>query len=276
MELTIAKMFCNWAVCSGLLRQSPFARVRPVGRPRRGKLQLRIDEARAFETAALRRFTERGDGLSLAALTALHLGLRASEALALSVRDLDDEGWMLWVEGTKTERARRHLEVPAVLQPHLCKAALGRHGDDFLFGESRRGGPRCRRLLHERVVALCKQARVTRVCPHSLRGVWATLQTRAGADPNAIAASLGHRSFEVTRRHYAQTSALHAAQTDRVAALLSGPPQDVPQQCARDILAKLPAEVVEQLRSLLAGTSGSIDPQSARSTSIKPFLDGKS
>lgn len=251
MELTIAKMLCNWAMRRGLIRHSPFAQVRPVGRPRRGKVQLRVDEARAFEAAALRRFTEKADALSLAALTALHLGLRASEALCLRVRDLDDGGRMLWVEGTKTERARRHLEVPVCLQPHLQKVAAGRPGDGFLFGKSRNGGPRSRHVLHQRVVTLCKTAGVTRVCTHSLRGLWATLQARSGADPNAIARSLGHGSFEITRRHYAQASALHGAQTERVAAILAPPSESPTQPSAADVLAKLPAETVAELRTLL-------------------------
>lgn len=251
MELTIAKMLCNWAVRRGLLRQSPFAQVRPIGRPRRGKVQLRVDEARAFEAAALRRFTERKDKLSLAAVTALHMGLRASEALGLRVRDLDDEGRMLWVDGTKTERARRHLEVPASLQPFLRQAALSRAGDAFLFGESRNGGPRSRHVLHRLVKALCNEAGVTRVCPHSLRGLWATLQARAGADPNAIARSLGHGSFEITRRHYAQASALHGAQSERVTAILARPAAEPAPLSAEDVLKKLPAATIEELRTLL-------------------------
>lgn len=260
MELTIVKMLFNWACRRGLVRQSPFGQVRPVGRPRRGKMQLRVDEARAFEVVALRRFTEQGDSLSLAALSALHLGLRASEALRLRVRDLDNDGQMLWVDGTKNERARRHLEVPDCLQPHLRKAAAGRAPEGFLFGESRNGGPRNRRLLHDRVVALCKAAGVMRVCPHSLRGLWATLQARSGADPNAIARSLGHGSFKVTRQHYAQASALHGAQTERVAAILGNQPSAPAQPTARQVLARLlaeaPAEVLQELRSILQNADG--------------------
>ena len=252
-ELTIVKMLFNWASRRALIRQSPLGQVRPMGRPRRGKVQLRIDEARAFEAAALRRFTEKGDAVSLAALAALHLGLRASETLNLRVRDLDNDGQMLWVEGTKNERARRHLEVPDCLQVHLRKAAAGRRADGFLFGESRNGGPRDRRVLHDRVVALCKAAGVMRVCPHSLRGLWATLQARSGADPNAIARSLGHGSFEITRRHYAQASAVHGAQSERVAAILkpSAISQPNTSQTLAMLVAGLPAEARQELITLL-------------------------
>ena len=174
----------------------------------------------------------------------------------LRVRDLDDEGRMLWVDGTKTERARRHLEVPASLQPFLRQAAHGRFGDAFLFGESRNGGPRSRHVLHQRVKALCKSAGVTRVCPHSLRGLWATLQARAGADPNAIARSLGHGSFEITRRHYAQASALHGAQSERVTAILARPSTEQAPLRAEDVLKKLPADTIEELRTLLLQSPG--------------------
>lgn len=94
-----------------------------------------------------------------------------------------------------------------------------------------------------------------RVCPHSLRGLWATLQARSGADPNAIARSLGHGSFKVTRQHYAQASALHGAQTERVAAILKNQPPAPAQPNARQALARLlaeaPEEVLHELRSLL-------------------------
>lgn len=63
-------------------------------------------------------------------LTAFLLGLRASEVTDRVVRDLDDEGRLLWIEFGKTRRSRRTLEVPALLRPHLPRLAKGRAADD--------------------------------------------------------------------------------------------------------------------------------------------------
>lgn len=50
----VARAFFAWTVRSGHARVNAFAGVAPTGRPRRGKPQLRIDEARAFLATALR------------------------------------------------------------------------------------------------------------------------------------------------------------------------------------------------------------------------------
>jgi len=73
----------------GLFRESPFESIQPVGRPNRGKKQLRFDEAERFITTAFELFDERQDTMALVAVTALLLGCRASEVLHLRVRDLD-------------------------------------------------------------------------------------------------------------------------------------------------------------------------------------------
>jgi hypothetical protein len=40
------------------------------------------------------------------------------------VRDLDDEGRLLWIPETKTEAGKRTLPVPEVLNPHSDKLFL--------------------------------------------------------------------------------------------------------------------------------------------------------
>ncbi|MBL9003243.1 MAG: hypothetical protein JNJ46_03300, partial [Myxococcales bacterium] len=50
---------------------------------------------------------------------------------------------------------------------------------------------------------LCDAANVPRVCPHSLRGLHATLAIEEGASGEAVARALGHTRFEITalRKH---------------------------------------------------------------------------
>lgn len=50
--LADAHSFCRWAVKVGRLQKNPVEGVEPIGRPRTGKAQLRIDEARRWKQKA--------------------------------------------------------------------------------------------------------------------------------------------------------------------------------------------------------------------------------
>lgn len=211
--MKLAQNLFRWAAQKGYVRENPFAQVKPLGRPNRGKKQLRFEEAERFITTGFRLFEEKDDWLALAAVTALLLGLRASETLHLRVRDLDRGGTKLWVAASdsyrgKTANARRDLEIPKVLTPRLVKLAAGRAPDAYLFGATHTGKPRSRQVFHSAVHRVCKKAEVPQVCPHSLRGLWATAGVRSGAVSHAVAATLGHGSFEITARHYVQPGTL--------------------------------------------------------------------
>lgn len=226
--LGLARGFFAWAVRSGYARVNPFAGVAPMGRPRRGKPQLRIDEARAFLAAALAYADARGDALAVGAAAALLLGLRASEVVCCRVRDLDDRGRVLWIDQGKTRNARRRLAVPEILRPYLLRLAESRGPLDFLFGEVRPGTHRSRGVLWKLVRRLCEEAGVPVVTTHSLRGLWATLAVEVGAATHAVAAALGHGSFAVTAKHYAQESAIDGARTQAALGAL-GLEREVPR-----------------------------------------------
>jgi len=218
--LATAKNFFHWATERGYIRQNPFQAVRPLGKVRAGKPQLRIDEARRFVATAQKEFAETGAPLAVAALLALLMGLRTGEVLARVVRDVDDGGRNLWIDAGKTRHARRHLEVPALLQPLLLQLAAGKLPSAPLFAGADGRVP-TRQTLHRMVARLCERAQVPRVCTHSLRGLYATLAVRSGAVTHAVAASLGHHSFAVTERHYADPEAVADASMSRVAEVLS-------------------------------------------------------
>ena len=259
--LGLAKSFFNWAVTRNYVKESPFKSVTPIGKVRVGKPQLRIDEARRFAETALNLYTEQGDTLALAALMALLLGLRASEVLLRVARDVDDGGRILWIDGGKTHNARRHLRVPEVLQGHLQKLAGGLGPEEPLFGRGRTGQPHRRQTLHSEVARICVRSGVPKVCPHSLRGLYATLAVESGAVSDAVAASLGHGSFAMTSRHYAQPAAVRNAQTARVLDFLGGDrgeadgtPELEPaaKKRAEELLASLDPATMSQLLSLAA------------------------
>lgn len=238
LDLWLAQCFYRWATRHGYVGVSAFRDVKPVGKVRAGKPQLRIEEARRFTGAAVSYFEEKQNPLAIGALLALTMGLRTSEVLERVVRDLDDGARYLWIDAGKTANARRRLEVPEVVQPYLSQLADGKRPEDWLFGASRSGGPRGKQKMWEMVRRLCQQAGVPVVCTHSLRGLWATLAVESGAASHVVAANLGHHSFAVTERHYAQGSAVANAATARVLGMLGG---DRPAQ------RKSPREQLEQL-----------------------------
>ena len=263
--LKLAQALFRWAVRKGYLRESPFEKIQPVGRPNRGKKQLRFDEAERFITSAFRMFDERGDTMALAAVTALLLGCRAGEVLNLRIRDLDCGGTKLWVAARdseyrgKSHNAARDPDVPDVLRPRLLKLTAGQVPDAYLFGLSATGKPKSRQVLHATVKRVCIDAGVPVVCPHSLRGLWATAGVRSGALSHAVAAALGHGSFAVTAKHYVQPGTLDGARTERLVQMLdldaAKQPTKQASPSAEQLLASLPPETLARLIALAVETT---------------------
>lgn len=215
--LAEARSFLKWCKRQRWLKANPLEDVEGVGRRRHGKTQLRFDEARAFYRNALQEAQGGHEGASVA-LTALLLGLRVSEVVERLVRDIDDDGRVLWIPEAKTEKGRRVLQVPVELQPILAarrvkvvgrgakKASVAKGPLEYLF-QARAGGRytnghRSKRWALVELRALCRRAGVSEVVMHSLRGLHGTLSIEAGATPHLVAAALGHESFTTTAESY--------------------------------------------------------------------------
>ena len=184
------------------------------------------------------------------------MGLRGSEVLHRVVRDLDDGARYLWIDQGKTQNARRHLEVPELLQPYLIRLSETKLPDELLFGLGVRSGrPLRQQRMRDMVQSICKRAGVPRVCTHSLRGLWATLAVGSGVASHAVAESLGHHSFAVTRKHYALPAAITNAGTARVVGLLESPRLDG-RQSAEELFHQLEPETLAHLAVLLAAGKG--------------------
>ena len=114
-------------------------------------------------------------------------------------------------------------------------------------------------MLHATVKRICLDAGVPIVCPHSLRGLWATAGVRSGALSHAVAAALGHGSFAVTAKHYVQPGTLDGARTERLVQMLDldaerqAPKPTSPS--AEQLLASLPPETLAKLVALAVGTT---------------------
>ena len=258
--LAQSKRFYTWALDRGYVPQNPFASVKPIGRPKVGKSQLRIDEARRFVSLAVEK-AQQGDCAATCALMALMLGMRASEVLCRIVRDLDDAGRVLWITRGKTDNARRRLEVPEVLRPLLLRMADGKDKEDLLFGPSPigNGQPLTDAWLWGHVQKLCDEAGVPRVSTHSLRGLHSTLALEAGATSSAVAAALGHGSFQITAKHYAAPGTVDRVRSKAVeqtlSSVVSAPADpDLSDADPADLLRalnRLPAHLCAELRKAL-------------------------
>jgi integrase len=157
-----------------------------------GKRQLYIDESRRFVEAALAENSPEG----LAAAMAILMGMRASEITSRVVREVDDDGRVLWISRAKTPKGNRHLKVPTVLQPRLLALCARREPDERLFGEGRD-----RHWVYYHVQRICRLAKVPVVCTQGLRGTQSTISIEA-VSVEHVAAALGQNGPRVTRRSY--------------------------------------------------------------------------
>lgn len=205
--LILSRSFFRWVAERGWIGENPLDKVRGEGRRKRGKKQLHLHEAHALSLTC-RREAERGDAGATATLMALHMALRASEALSRTVRDLDQEGKVLRVCDNedvafhvKTDKSERPVKIPVFLQPILAERARGKAATDPLF-PGPKAGRQTRQWLYMEVRKLCALAGVPQICPHSLRGAFATALASTGESVEVVAQLLGHESTAMTLGHY--------------------------------------------------------------------------
>lgn len=215
--LAAAKSFGAWLVEQKLVRENPFAAIKPLGTRSRGKEQLTNDEAKRWSDEALRQAESGNDG-ALAAYMTLLLNLRPGEVVVRTVRDVDDGGTRLRVRKAKTRAGDRDIKLPDVLQPLIAARCVGKRPDELLFPTVDGEGetvPHPVGWVRDNVRRLCRVTDVRLVCAHSLRGKHADLSVEAGMTPDVVAKSMGHTSSVVTMRHYAKPDTLREVQRAR-------------------------------------------------------------
>lgn len=159
-----AKELFRFAEARGHVRRNPFGAIEPIGRPRRGKLQLSIDEARKLSDK-LRQDAAQGQELATAILLLLFLGLRTSEVLGRKVREIDDGGHVLVIPAGKTEQARRRLQCPDFLVELLHSQTRDKAPTDLLFGAPT---GHTQTWMWKGLRRYCQELDLPLVCPHSL------------------------------------------------------------------------------------------------------------
>jgi integrase len=172
------------------------------GRRRRGKPQLRVDEARKLTDFLLRRCQPLVQPEAVAVLTVLLLATRASEVIERDVRDLDDAGTILWIPDSKTDRGRRVLEVPEILQPLL---------------RDRDGARPTRHWTLYWCKQMCSLAGVPVITAQGFRGTHRSIAHRGGASGRIVQEQLGHASLAMAEGGaYVQREAVQAGDAHTV------------------------------------------------------------
>lgn len=218
--LVEAGTFARWCIERGWLKRDPFAGIKEKARRRRGKPQLRVNEARSITDLCLVRAAA-GDVSAIAAVVVFLLGLRASEVADRQVRDLDDDGRVFVVPEAKSPDGKRRLEVPEVLRPLLLELAENQLPTGPLFRKAN-GKAATRYWVAYHVERLRELAGVPRVTPHGLRGTHMTIARAAGQSAVVVAASVGHAGTAVQDAHYVDNEALAAVTRNQVLRVVRG------------------------------------------------------
>lgn len=131
------------------------------------------------------------------------------------------------------------------LRAPLSALARRKQPGELLFTEGTQ--PPSRQHFWETLHRFCRRAQVPVVCPHSLRGLHATLALEAGATSEMVAQALGHGSFQVTARHYATAESVASARAARVAEALGSQEDPISR-----LLAALSPTELEELKKWLS------------------------
>lgn len=214
--LEVGRYWGKWCVRRKLLKENPFSDVEPIGRRVLGadKSRLTVDECRKLDAWCRAHPDDHGAVLTLAYLL---LGSRASELTARDIRDLDDDGRLLWIRAAKTPSGSRQLAIPPELTALLLHVAAGRAGTAPIFAHPD-GSRWTRQLARHHVLRVCGLAGVPQLSPQALRRTQATLAIEAGQTALAVARHLGHATGEapaITSRSYIGRDAATEAKSDR-------------------------------------------------------------
>ncbi len=203
--------FGRWAVKKKYLPADPWADIEATGKRKRGKPQLRIDEARVLLDVTVAAAHAGGDRGALVVAIILLTGFRATESATLKARDVDDDGRLLWTDG---KTGQRRMATPEVLIEAL--QAVAAEGGS-LWPKSDR------HWVYRQVRKWCKRAGVSIVTPHGLRGTHSTLAQEHGATSHVVAAALGH-GLAINQGAYTLPGTADQAKAKRAQKLLKGKP----------------------------------------------------
>jgi integrase len=210
------KMF-DTAMENGLMLSNPAARV-ALPKAEDGTRRAATDSERAL----LLRVCETNP-YGLWALVMLCCGLRPGETARVLGNHVDLKKRVLFVDGTKTKAARRHVPIPGMLAEELARR--GTRPFEYLF-TNRDGKPLTKTNRRRMWESIVKDMNIAAGCrtshggqrvfppfavagdlvPYCLRHTYCTDLEAAGVPINVAARFMGHTSIELTARIYTHAS----------------------------------------------------------------------
>lgn len=172
------------------------------------------------------------------------LGWRWSEAAALAVRDVEDDGTFVWVDvarvfrivdnrqvieedAAKSYAGFRRSRVPSEAAAMLRRRMIGRGPGDYVFTNRRGNHWNQNTFLRDTWPALLKAAGVgtpdRKPTPHWLRHMAVANMAKAGIPMHEIQRIIGHEDIKTTNSTYGRTiSTLSAEGVGRLDLVLAG------------------------------------------------------
>jgi integrase len=180
--LDVLRMILKQAVNDGIIPRNVAELVTPP--------KLEQAEPRHFTAEQARKFMEvcRDDPLGSFYIVALGTGLRRSELLGLTWRDVDLDVGNVAVRRSKTAAGVRNVPLPTF-------------GREALGLVERKPGPIWQvnpTTVSKRMAPLCDKAGVPRLTLHGLRHTFASLALDSGTDPLTLQALMGHTRVSMT------------------------------------------------------------------------------
>lgn len=243
------------SIAYGLPLTNPAATVRPFWRPEDEVSQVQepwsIDEVRLAHRAFA------GTQLDAFIHISTSLGMRRGEILGLRWKDIDLDQGIIYVQQNrgsrraidhsgrtvtrmvtgplKTDASRRRLKLTplvgiALMRQREVQTSQGHTAgqDDYVvLGEN--GHPMHETSLYRIYNRVCRDAGLRRIRIHDHRHTAASIALSMKVDPIVVSYGLGHASFEITKRIYAQTVPLLSAEFSDLLGEALSPIEDLPQ-----------------------------------------------
>jgi len=123
-------------------------------------------------------------------------GLRISEAVNLQPSRIDRHQQTICIIGKGNKE--RLIPLPPSVLSTLRRAWITHRNPQWVFAESRVGGPIHLRTLRQAFHAACREAGISGFTPHHLRHSYATRLMERGVDTRVVQILLGHASIHTT------------------------------------------------------------------------------
>ncbi len=193
-QLSIVRMFCEWAVTAGLLAKDPTVGIRIARQPRYMPRGLRLDQVQAVLAACPDTRSE------LVVLLMVQCGLRSCEVATIELGDIDFGDRVLLVREGKGGH-QRVLPIPGEAWDAIGRYLRARPvpAGPLIRKERGRGGVGAKYL--SRYVSQLMHSAGVEAGGHALRHTCAGDLLRSGVHLRNVQRVLGHESIATTERY---------------------------------------------------------------------------